>query len=164
MADPGGFLARWSRLKQAARWQQTAKAAPSEGEAKAVPSDVPPEDLPPIETLTADSDFTPFMRPGVPDALRNSALRKLWQSDPALANLDGLVEYGEDYAAAYNAPAVVGTAYRVLQGMPKDETEAASETPPPADADEPDARTAAADQPEGPIAAPDGRPKGDGID
>jgi Protein of unknown function (DUF3306) len=51
------------------------------------------EDLPDIETLTYESDFSVFMREGVPEFLRRQALRKLWLSDPILANLDGLNDY-----------------------------------------------------------------------
>jgi hypothetical protein len=53
--------------------------------------------LPDIETLGKDSDYTGFMREGVPVALQNLALRKLWLSDPVLANLDGLNDYDEDF-------------------------------------------------------------------
>src|SRR6185437_3698628 len=67
-----------------------------------------------------ESDFTPFMRADVPEALRNAALQKLWRSDPIYANLDGLLEYGEDYAAKFR-DTTVNTVYRVLQGMPDGE-------------------------------------------
>jgi Protein of unknown function (DUF3306) len=127
MAEPRGFLARWSRLKQAARKPQ----APAKAEPPAPPPEPAAADLPAIEELNADSDFTAFMRPGVPDALRNAALRKLWASDPVYANLDGLVEYGEDFAAEFNAVGAVATAYRVLQGMPDgDQSPTAEETLP----------------------------------
>jgi hypothetical protein len=53
--------------------------------------------LPDIETLGKDSDCTGFMREGVPVALQNLALRKLWLSDPVLANLDGLNDYDEAF-------------------------------------------------------------------
>ncbi|MBT7487815.1 MAG: DUF3306 domain-containing protein [Rhodospirillales bacterium] len=56
-----------------------------------------PEDLPDIETLEKDSDYTPFLAEGVPEALKKLALRKLWASDPVLANLDGLNDYDEDF-------------------------------------------------------------------
>jgi hypothetical protein len=49
-------------------------------------------------------------------------LRKLWRSDPVFANLDGLVEYGEDYGADFRAASAVKTVYRVLEGMPAPET------------------------------------------
>jgi hypothetical protein len=82
--------------------------------------------------LTKDSDFRAFMRPGVPEALRNQALRKLWGSDPVYANLDGLLEYGEDFAAPFRMAGVVATVYRVLEGMPEPEkpAEPAPETAP----------------------------------
>lgn len=139
MADPGDFLARWSRLKRRAqgepremaradtarpkpheaRQQEPAAAVPAAGAPAAQPQ-IPgeAEALPPIETLGRDSDYTPFMRPDVPDALRNAALRRLWQSDPVFANLDGLVDYAEDFGAAFKVGGVVATVYRVLQGMP----------------------------------------------
>jgi len=119
MADPANFLARWSRLKQVAR------TAPVPAEAQTTPvaagepnAATPLAELPPVESLTAESDFSVFMRPGVPEAARNAALQKLWRSDPVFANLDGLVEYGEDFAADFKSAAVVRTVYRVLQGMP----------------------------------------------
>jgi hypothetical protein len=58
---------------------------------------VPPPDLPDIETLDKDSDFTPFLADGVPEVVKKLALRKLWGSDPVLANLDGLNDYDEDF-------------------------------------------------------------------
>jgi hypothetical protein len=140
MAEPGAFLARWSRLKRRAQGEprvgaRSGKARPTT-DATAPPSDRPalsghdtpaaqpqidkPQawPLPSIETLGKDSDYTPFMRADVPDALRNAALRKLWQSDPVFANLDGLVDYGEDFGAAFALSGAVATVYRVLDGMP----------------------------------------------
>ena len=76
-------------------------------------------ELPALESLTKNSDFRAFMRPGVPEELRNRALRKLWASDPVYANLDGLLEYGEDFAAPFRMAGVVATVYRVLEGMPE---------------------------------------------
>src|SRR5262249_38406828 len=48
----------------------------------------------------------------------NAALRKLWQSDPVFANLDGLVDYAEDFGAGFAVGGTIATVYRVLQGMP----------------------------------------------
>ncbi len=135
MVDPDTFLARWSRLKRKATAEargvatrsgtagpQPAEAAPAPiapaAPCEAPPPQQPPHELPPIETLGKDSDYTPFMRADVPDALRNQALRKLWQSDPVFANLDGLLEYGEDFGAAFALGGAVATVYRVLEGMP----------------------------------------------
>jgi hypothetical protein len=46
--------------------------------------------LPSIESLAVTSDYTVFMRPGVPMALRNAALRKLWRINPVYSQSDGL--------------------------------------------------------------------------
>lgn len=118
MAERSDFLTRWSRLKRQARKARPLDAAPEEAVAP------PPEALPSVETLTAESDYAVFMRPGVPETARNAALQKLWRSDPVFANLDGLVEYGEDYAAAFKSTAAVRTVYQVLKGMPDNEAPA----------------------------------------
>ncbi len=47
--------------------------------------------------MTYDSDFTVFMKRGVPETLKNAALRKLWRSNPDLAVLDGLNDYDTDF-------------------------------------------------------------------
>ena len=57
------------------------------------------------------------MRKGVPAELRKRALQRLWRSNPTLANLDGLLEYGEDYTKIGTAKQVVRTAYQVGRGM-----------------------------------------------
>ncbi len=119
----GGFVRRWSRLKRA-DGQATAdatvaaeleRAALDEGgelapldeggdlaqrEADEEVKELSAEDLPDIDSLEADSDFTPFMQAGVPERLKNLALRKLWRSDPILANVDGLNDYDEDFKLA----------------------------------------------------------------
>jgi Protein of unknown function (DUF3306) len=53
--------------------------------------------LPPIESLTPQSDFTPFMRPDVEPSLRRAALRKLF-ADPHFNVMDGLDTYIDDYS------------------------------------------------------------------
>jgi Protein of unknown function (DUF3306) len=159
VAEPGGFLARWSRLKQAARKAQ----APAAPEPQAPPPEPAAQDLPAIEELNADSDFTAFMRPGVPDSLRNAALRKLWSSDPVYANLDGLVEYGEDFAADFNAGAAVATLYRVLEGMPGGDPPATAEGPTPNAADEAAPQGERAEETDGPPSAAAGRAVADDL-
>ncbi len=96
------FLSRWSRRKRDERDAVDAPATEDaqEGEATAQDGDdaaIDPADLPDVDSLDKDSDFTVFMRDGVPEALRNRALRKLWTSDPVLANVDGLNDYDGDY-------------------------------------------------------------------
>lgn len=81
-----------------------------------------PQDLPPLSSLTRDSDFTRFMRADVPEEIRRQALRTLWRSDPVLACLDGLNDYDEDYSHVRTLSQVVRTAYRVGSGYSSDDT------------------------------------------
>ena len=121
--DRESFLKRWARLKAEQSKPEPPEAAPPSS-APAIPAsanespEIRPEDLPPIEELTAESDFTPFLKAGVPEELKRLALRKLWRSDPVFANLDGLVEYGEDFGAAFRNPGPVATLFRIGRGMP----------------------------------------------
>ena len=64
------FLHRWSRLKQ-----QEAREEPAPAN---VQVDAAPPALPPVDKLTPESDFAPFMHPKVTDALRRVALKKLF--------------------------------------------------------------------------------------
>lgn len=73
--------------------------------------------LPQPDEMQAGDDFSAFMKETVPAALHNRALRKLWLSNPVLANVDNLVDYGEDFAAEGKLGAVVKTVYRVGKGM-----------------------------------------------
>ena len=70
-----------------------ADQAAAEAEAKPVLTDA---DMPDIESLNEDSDFSGFMSTGVSDELRNLALRKLFKA-PVFNIRDGLDEYDEDY-------------------------------------------------------------------
>lgn len=73
--------------------------------------------LPNPDDMQAGDDFSAFMKSSVPTALRNRALRKLWTSDPVLANVDMLVDYGEDFTGKNDAFKLVKTIYRVGKGM-----------------------------------------------
>lgn len=100
-------LRRWSRRKQEAVQTTTAveeaepkqtqagldSTASSETETVPVLTDA---DMPPIESLDENSDFSGFMSEGVSDELRNLALRKLFGA-PVFNIRDGLDEYDEDY-------------------------------------------------------------------
>ena len=89
-----GFLSRWSQRKAEARQQEVAEpaTAPEQAEEQ-FPEAVDVEALPPVEGLDETSDFTPFLRKGVPDTLRRAALRKLWVTEPSVVNYVPLVEY-----------------------------------------------------------------------
>jgi len=124
-----GFASRWSRLKQ------DAKAGPEDAETQGVAEpdapagDAPAEDnrtdeevlaeleLPDPDTLKSGDNFAAFMAKGVPARLRNRALRKLWISDPVLANLDELIDYGEDFTDAANVIENLQTSYQVGKGF-----------------------------------------------
>lgn len=88
------FLSRWSRRKLDPEAERNAPvaAAPPEPEAPP-PGD---DEMPPLESLTPDSDFSAFLSPGVSDSLRKMALRKLFHS-PAFNLCDGLDDYDEDF-------------------------------------------------------------------
>ncbi|MFB3135138.1 MAG: DUF3306 domain-containing protein [Rhodospirillales bacterium] len=122
-----GPLARWSRLKRrsgSARSGRRGGAAPvtvanvdpgfpaasaPEGGVPAVaPGEDTPagedaaKDLPPIDGLDKDSDYTPFLGDGVPEKLARAAMRKLWRSDPIFAFRDGLDDYDEDFSMLHS--------------------------------------------------------------
>jgi hypothetical protein len=102
------FVSRWSRLKhQAAKDTATAttessttnSAAENTGTEHAQASStriLTDEDMPPIESLTPDSDYADFLSPGVSEGLRKLALRKLFHGE-AFNIRDGLDEYDGDY-------------------------------------------------------------------
>ncbi len=93
------FLARWSRLKQ-----EEIKAQPPTQPQPVVDANAPPPELPPIEKLTINSDYTGFFHPKVDKKLRQAALRKLF-SDPHFNVMDGLDVYIDDYSKSDPLPA-----------------------------------------------------------
>lgn len=103
--DDEPFLKRWSRLKadRAAAAPEAPAPVPDEATAcqpqeGAEPEPVPPgdEDMPPLESLDENSDFSGFMSPRVSTALRKQALRKLFRSAKfnVISELD---DYIDDY-------------------------------------------------------------------
>jgi hypothetical protein len=85
-------------------------------------------DLPPFESLNKESDFTPFLADKVPEFIRRRALSILWRSDPALAVLDGLNDYDENYRVIDTLiSAAKDTIYRVGKGYEKDDEETTAE-------------------------------------
>jgi len=74
--------------------------------------------LQPVDTLTADSDFAPFMSGRVPEFIRRKALRVLYQTHPILGFRDGLNEYDLDYNVIDTLiDAVTQTSYKIGQGQ-----------------------------------------------
>lgn len=105
--DDKGFLARWSQRKQEAKQpeRETPVADAEIATAPATEAEAAPEfdlsSLPTIEELTSETDITAFLRKGVPEHLRNAALRKSWALDPAIRNY---VNPALDYAYDWNTP------------------------------------------------------------
>jgi len=105
--DGKSFLSRWSQRKQEAKQPERDSPA-ADADAPSAPvaaSDAEPEfdlsSLPKLEDLTATTDVTAFLRKGVPESLRNAALRKSWALDPAIRNY---VNPALDYAYDWNTP------------------------------------------------------------
>src|SRR5438552_1907211 len=98
-------LRRWSARKLAAAQEtmstQPAEATPPAPPVTAAPSNadaVPePPPLPPVESLTFDSDFTAFLKADVDESLKRAALKKLLH-DPRFNVMDGLDTYIDDYS------------------------------------------------------------------
>lgn len=125
------FLSRWSKRKQELRAEAQRPAPP------AAPA-TPAPDLPPVDKLTMDSDYSGFFHPKVDEALRRTALKKLF-SDPHFNIMDGLDTYIDDYSISDPIPAAMLAQMKSAQdilGWAK-ETEKEAElrrNPPPADA------------------------------
>ena len=108
-----GFLSRWSRRKRSAEAglpvaEPATEALPAAAPpaVAAVPED-PPFDLaslPSIDSLTAATDFTAFLRKEVPAALQRAALRRAWSLDPAIRDFVGPADYAWDYNAPDGVP------------------------------------------------------------
>jgi hypothetical protein len=104
------FLSRWSRRKAEARREAAAEDKDGQRQNPADPLGPPAEPtltpdeiaaLPSIKELTAETDVTVFLRRGVPETLRNAALRRTWLLDPAIRDFAG---HARDYDYDWNIP------------------------------------------------------------
>jgi hypothetical protein len=118
------FLSRWSRRKQAAAQAAEPAKPPSHDESAAAPEHAAgpgapvrdesctaqsapescapvfdPASLPPIESITAETDIRAFFAAGVPAELTRAALRRVWTSDPKIRDFVGLADYDWDFNA-----------------------------------------------------------------
>jgi hypothetical protein len=100
------FLARWSRRKREAKADMPSSetARPVEAGDTHVPPDgeqgepdVDLSSLPPIDSITAATDITAFLRKGIPQELTRAALRRAWTSDPVIRDFVGLAENAWDF-------------------------------------------------------------------
>lgn len=102
--DVTGFMQRWSRrkidaeseaIKELEQEKKSANIVPTGPKAEEYKTDA---DMPPIEQLTEESDFSDFLSPKVSEALRKQALRKLFHM-PSMNIVDGLDDYAEDFTS-----------------------------------------------------------------
>jgi Protein of unknown function (DUF3306) len=119
------FLKRWSRRKQEAKQEpskageqapphgQTAAASPETAEVASEP-EIDLSKLPSIDSITAATDITEFLRKGIPDELSRAALRRAWAADPAIRDFVGLAENAWDFT---DPSAIPG--FGALQGTPE---------------------------------------------
>lgn len=118
-----GFLSRWSQRKQDAKQSEIgdASARPAD-EVRPTPAPNAESDadekfdlssLPKLEEITETTDITGFLRKGVPESLRNAALRKSWALDPAIRNY---VNPALDYAYDWNTPGGVPGSSEIAAG------------------------------------------------
>jgi hypothetical protein len=107
------FLQRWSRLKK-----EDSKPLP-------VAEEKPLPQLPPIDKLTPESDFSGFMHPKVEDALRRTALKKLFSGDPHFNLPDPFEAYSGDWTGGEPIPqemlATLDQARQLVFGDKKEE-------------------------------------------
>lgn len=120
--DDNGFLARWSQRKQEAKRPEPKPDAPAT-EADVRPGPIAEADamqefdlssLPKLEEMTSTTDITGFLRKGVPEHLRNAALRKSWALDPAIRDY---VSPALEYAYDWNTPGGVPGSSEIGAGM-----------------------------------------------
>jgi len=140
------FLSRWSQRKQEAKQPEPRQDEPV-AEANPPPepvAEIEPEpafdlsSLPKLEKMTSTTDITGFLRKGVPEHLRNAALRKSWALDPSIRNyVSPALEYAYDWNTPGGVPgsseigAGVDVARLVSQIMGEPESESANLSPSP---------------------------------
>jgi hypothetical protein len=105
------------RAEEARRQAETAQAEEAKLDEKTDEEILAELDAPPPEEMESSEQVTAFLKEQIPQRLRTRALRRLWGLNPVLANLDGLIEYGEDYTDAATVVENMTTAYEVGKGM-----------------------------------------------
>jgi hypothetical protein len=119
-AEDDNPLVGWSRRKRAARKESAARSVPApsaEGEAErhAAPEGRRPPEAspagqdapappPPLGDLTPEHDLSAFLQKGIPESLKNAALRKMWSLDPAIRDHVGLAENDWDFTRPDTIP------------------------------------------------------------
>ncbi|HWL19886.1 MAG TPA: DUF3306 domain-containing protein [Bradyrhizobium sp.] len=151
------FLARWSRRKREARAAadgpqpavpaEAPNPAPSVAAEHPVGEEVDLSSLPPIDSITAATDITAYLRNGIPQELGRAALRRAWSADPAIRDFVGLAENAWDFNDPNAMPGfgpldfseqqlsavverIVGGVRRVAQNLPNSSAEPRDEGQP----------------------------------
>lgn len=104
-----GFMQRWSRRKIDAKSEISEDSLEEKNPATTISTETVVDDykieeyktdadMPPLERLTEESDFSGFLSPRVSEKLRKQALRKLFHL-PFMNVVDGLDDYAEDYSS-----------------------------------------------------------------
>ena len=71
------------------------------------------------EEIEDEAGLEAFMQNGLPDRLRQMALRRMWRLNPLFRFADDMVEYGENYTDAATVIDGMTTAYQVGKGYLK---------------------------------------------
>ncbi len=154
-SESENFLTRWSSRKLASRGQPARQEAEHEPRAEngavesgevehsavehsalaeprrnvdtreSAPFD--PAQLPPLDSIGAETNVADFLRKEVPADLTRAALRRAWTSDPAIKNFVGLVENGWDFNdpaamsgfGPISAEEVARLAGKVIEALPE---------------------------------------------
>lgn len=130
MQDDGGKesrLSRWSKRKIAATRQRETAAvesgdtpsADAEQQARRaaeLAANREAAEAIDLDRLDGDSDYSVFLKEGVPDILKKRAMSVLWRSNPILANVDGLVDYDDDFGSPDLLMKTFQSAYQAGKG------------------------------------------------
>jgi len=127
-ADAEIALTREASLRDGQAPAEIPDAAQQEPGEEDAPEDYQPGEFDDVDfdKLNYASDYSRFMKKGVPEAIRRRALRMLWSSNPILANIDGLNDYDEDFTDAALAVKVLTSNYKPGIGYLTEEERIAS--------------------------------------
>ncbi len=125
--EEDGFLGRWSRMKRAGDVAPAEPSPPEEAAPEPEPPAAAPEetdaeilarlDLPDPDLLQPGDEFARYLRAPLPPHLKRRAMRRLWRSNPVLANLDGLNDYDTDFTGDSVPAGTLKTAWEIGRGF-----------------------------------------------
>jgi hypothetical protein len=153
MSASENFVLRWARLKRRSENPRSTEPIGNEPSADAsagaeaasahrrndeiIEEPFDPASLPPIETITVNTDIRGFLQTRVPAELTRAALRRAWASDPAIRDFIGIAENQWDFndpnaipgfgplEQSDNAPARLATAIATSDKSPESSLSAA---------------------------------------